>query len=99
MRHLLTGTVLAAGLLASQSATAQEGSHPGETVYQQFCAACHDNSELTRAPDRETLAQFPASRIEESLVSGVMQAQGMALSDKQKAEVSAYLGIGFLALL
>lgn len=97
MRHLLTGTVLAAGLLASQSATAQEGSHPGETVYQQFCAACHENSELTRAPDRETLAQFPASRIEESLVSGVMQAQGMALSDKQKAEVSAYLGIADVA--
>tara|TARA_Y100000052_G_scaffold27549_1_gene36160 strand:- start:7065 stop:8945 length:1881 start_codon:yes stop_codon:yes gene_type:complete len=92
MKHLLKGAaaLLAIGLVPAVEA--QDEAHPGEIVYEQFCAACHNNPEQTRAPGKDALAQYPRTQIRSSLISGVMQAQGGMLSSEQIEQVSAYLG-------
>jgi len=77
---------------ALQEAAAQpSGPHPGEAVYVQNCAACHDNSELTKAPNKETLSRISPGMIAYSMVSGKMSAQAAHLTSGQISEVSSYL--------
>jgi len=65
--------------------------HPGEGVYKQFCAACHDQPEATRSPALATLKQMSLQFINFSLTQGKMKAQGAVLSDAQRAQVVNYL--------
>jgi polyvinyl alcohol dehydrogenase (cytochrome) len=67
------------------------GPHPGETVYKERCAACHDNSEATRSPNRDTLGRMPAGQIVNAMVAGKMMAQAVGLSPSQIDDVAAYL--------
>lgn len=62
----------------------------GALVYARTCAACHDGGAL-QAPRREALALLPLARIEASLLSGVMQAQGLALDANERRAVAKYL--------
>ena len=73
MKHLLTGAAIALGCAFGSSASAQDELHPGENVYKTYCAACHDNSEQTRAPSPETMSAFTNERIYESLTEGLMR--------------------------
>ncbi len=70
---------------------AATGPHPGEAVYKQFCAACHDQPEATRSPAISTLKQMSLQFINYSLTEGKMKAQGAMLSDEQRAQVVNYL--------
>lgn len=65
--------------------------HPGEAVYKQYCAACHDQPEATRSPALSTLKQMSLQFINFSLTQGKMKAQGALLSDEQRAQVINYL--------
>ena len=67
------------------------GPHPGEAVYKQRCAACHDNPEATRAPSRATLARMASGNISNALIAGKMIAQGVGLSSAEVSYVSDYL--------
>ncbi|PEQ12844.1 pyrrolo-quinoline quinone [Novosphingobium sp. PC22D] len=62
----------------------------GAAIYEKHCAACHDGGAL-RAPARIIIGNMTPAAIHASLVEGVMQMQGNALSDKQKIEVAQYL--------
>jgi polyvinyl alcohol dehydrogenase (cytochrome) len=68
------------------------GPHPGEAVYRQFCAACHDNAVETRSPTLATLRQMRASQVLDSLIIGKMRVQAEGMSGDQIREVSAWLG-------
>ena len=92
----------AAALLASCSTATQDttqtaavttpaGPHPGEGVYKQHCASCHDNPELTKAPTRETLARMTSGMITNALMTGKMIPQATMLSSQQVSYVSDYL--------
>ena len=62
----------------TQTAAAQPaGPHPGEAVYKQRCATCHDNPEATKAPARETLARMSPGQITNALITGIMIAQAV----------------------
>lgn len=70
---------------------AATAAHPGEAVYKQFCATCHDQPEVTRSPALSTLKQMSLQFINFSLTQGKMKAQGSMLSDEQRGQVVSYL--------
>ena len=70
------------------------GPHPGEAVYKTRCAACHDNSEATKAPSPETLARLTPGHITNALMTGIMIPQAVGLSSKEVSDVSNYLAKG-----
>ena len=65
--------------------------HPGEAVYKQNCAACHDNPAGTRAPTKETLKEMSLQFLNFALTEGKMKAQGASLSAEQRGQVINYL--------
>src|SRR5690606_16811967 len=48
-------TAAAAPAATNLQQVSATGVHPGEAVYKQACATCHDNAEATRSPSRENL--------------------------------------------
>ena len=67
------------------------GPHPGEAVYEARCAACHDNSEATKAPPKEMLGRLSSGHIMNSLITGIMIPQAVGLSTEELDNVSNYL--------
>ncbi|MES2498216.1 MAG: PQQ-binding-like beta-propeller repeat protein [Pseudomonadota bacterium] len=63
---------------------------PGKTVFAEHCAVCHEGG-VPRAPSTTFLAMMPGDAIVSALTSGVMKAQGVALSTTQRVEVAEYL--------
>jgi cytochrome c5 len=55
---------------APQPVAAVAGAHPGEGVYKASCAACHDNTETTRAPSRDNLKAMSFQLVNYSLTQG-----------------------------
>ena len=64
--------------------------HPGELVYQTYCAACHAGGDA-RAASLRTLQNMTAEALNYTLTEGLMSAQASALSDEQRADVIEYL--------
>src|SRR5687768_8050505 len=65
--------------------------HPGKTVYEQACAACHNNPEATRAPAFETLKGMRYQTLLYALNEGKMKVQAATLSAAQKSAVIDFL--------
>src|SRR4051812_39966785 len=65
---------------------------PGETAYEQTCSACHSNPSGARVPDRKVLMTLTPEAIYTQLTAGAMVAQAQKLTDREKREVSEYLG-------
>lgn len=70
---------------------AADGVHPGEAVYKQACAACHDNSEATRSPSRDNLKEMSFQFVNYSLTQGKMKDMAAGLSAEQRAAVVSYV--------
>ncbi len=92
-RNLLAATflVLTPGAVLAQQPGAADETHPGQTIYQQNCAVCHDGGVDPRAHAFETLRMMNADSINHALTEGLMAAQGSALSDGQRAQLVEYL--------
>jgi polyvinyl alcohol dehydrogenase (cytochrome) len=73
------------------SAAAALEDHPGKAVYDQACAACHNNPVATRAPALETLKGMRYQTLLYALNEGKMKVQAAALSGTQKAAVIDFL--------
>lgn len=67
-----------------------------EALYARACAACHD-TQTAGAPTRSAIEARPPGDIRAALETGVMQAQGAALSPAERALLSDYLGRNALA--
>ncbi|HEY0686492.1 MAG TPA: PQQ-binding-like beta-propeller repeat protein [Steroidobacter sp.] len=78
----------AAALARAQAAMAP---HPGKAVYEQSCAACHNQPEATRAPSLDTLKAMRYQTILYALNEGKMKVQASLLNATQKAAVIDYL--------
>jgi hypothetical protein len=74
---VLVGVLLQFGVTIMQSQG--ESQSPEETLFQEHCAVCHNNP-ATRAPGRASLHVMSPDIIVEALSSGIMKAQGSALS-------------------
>ena len=80
-------------LTGSQWASAAEApkEHPGKAVYEQACAACHNNPEATRAPALDTLKGMRYQTLLYALNEGKMKIQAATLSAAQKSAVIDFL--------
>lgn len=67
-------------------------SDPGEALYQQHCAACHDSDAAVEAPRRTALSLQSSDAIITALTTGVMKEQGALLTDLEKRLVAEYTG-------
>src|SRR5688500_10941949 len=87
------GLLLAAFVVSPPTlARAQSPAPTGAAVYAERCATCHDATDATRAPSRESLRARSTSVILASLApTGVMAPQGAQLTDAEKQAVAAFL--------
>ena len=84
----LIGAVLSPSALAR----AQSPTPSGAAVYAERCATCHDATDTTRAPSRESLRARSIAAILAALSpTGVMAPQGAQLTAAEKQSVAAFL--------
>lgn len=85
------GALTLAALGLGAAAIAQPApEHPGKAVYQQFCAACHENPD-TKSPTLAALKTMSDESLRLALTVGKMRQQGAALSSEQLDDVVKYL--------
>ena len=72
------------------TAQEQRADHPGRAVYQQYCAACH-NQPGTRAPALSALQQMSEQTLRFTLTEGAMRQQGSAVPRDQFQQLLGYL--------
>lgn len=72
------------------AAQEQRADHPGKAVYEQYCAACH-NQPATRAPALASLQQMSAQTLRFALTEGIMRQQGSAVPREQFQQLIGYL--------
>lgn len=80
-------------LQAAMAATpSQPGSpsHPGQAVYDQHCAQCHEGG-VAKAPHKMFLEMLAPDAIYVSMTEGIMQAQSAVLDDAERRAVAEYL--------
>jgi polyvinyl alcohol dehydrogenase (cytochrome) len=75
-----------------QIAAAEElrADHAGKAVYEQYCAACH-NQPATRAPSLAALQQMSAQTLRFTLTEGIMRQQGLAVPREHFEQLIGYL--------
>ncbi len=61
-----------------------------DALYQQYCAACHDNP-VDRAPSREALGNYSANAVFHALDAGIMQTQAANLDEDQRILLAEFL--------
>jgi polyvinyl alcohol dehydrogenase (cytochrome) len=76
---------------ANPQQAAATGVHPGEAVYKQACATCHDNPEATRSPSRDNLKGMSFQFVNYSLTQGKMKDMAAALTPEQRGAVVSYV--------
>jgi polyvinyl alcohol dehydrogenase (cytochrome) len=92
VRNAICGTwALVAVSLPVWSQSTPAATHPGKAVYEQACAACHNNPEATRAPAFDTLQGMRYQTILYALNEGKMKLQAATLNAEQKAAVIDFL--------
>lgn len=85
---VLAGSTLltSAPLIQAQNADG----HPGQVVYEDHCALCHEGGD-PRAATREVLHSMTVESLAYALSSGAMSVQGQNLSDRERSDVVHFL--------
>lgn len=86
---VVIGVAVGESLVAS-TAWAQAPARPGEAVYKQHCAGCHNGS-LPHMPTREALRGLTPEHIATALSFFTMRRQGASLSPVERRAVSEFL--------
>lgn len=100
---VVTEAVLASGLETAQTDTLgsvdemqtgagdfDRATHPGNDLYEENCAACHDGT-VPRAPHFSWLEMMAPAAIHRAMTDGLMKLQAENLSDEEKLRVTEYL--------
>ena len=72
---------------------AQGPNQPGDTIYREHCATCHDAG-VSRAPNREALSKLTPDAVRAALTTGSMRTQGADLAPAQIETIARFLGRG-----
>ncbi|MEJ2090536.1 MAG: cytochrome c, partial [Gammaproteobacteria bacterium] len=78
---------------AAVAKAAESPDHPGAAVYGRYCASCHDQGDVTRAPPLSALQQLNAESLLFALSEGVMQEQATGMSRRELAVLIDYLAL------
>src|SRR3954466_12000901 len=70
---------------------ATPGTEFGIATWETQCSSCHGNPTIERAPSPDAIRMMPPERIYTPLTTGVMQAQGAAMTDVQKRGVAEFM--------
>lgn len=86
------GAWLLAGIISLPAVAqpADSDPHPGQQIYQQYCAGCHAGGDA-RAASLRTLQSLSAESLHYTLTEGLMSAQARALDTAQRASLIDYL--------
>lgn len=76
---------------ATPVSTAAAASAHGEALYQANCAACHDHSDVSRAPSKDALKAMSFQFVNYSLTNGKMKEMGKNLSAEDRGLLVGYL--------
>lgn len=82
---------MSASLTASAQVIEAEANSAGETVYNEACAACHNNPEATKSPPIDTLKRMGPRAVSHALTHGKMKVQAASLNEQQIDDLVAYL--------
>src|SRR5580704_12500073 len=85
------GLILATAAMPSHAE--ETATSPGEVLYREHCATCHDGG-VARAPDRNALRQLSPERTGFALAYGMMSQQGRDLSRGQIGDIVRFLAGG-----
>ncbi|WP_460225293.1 outer membrane protein assembly factor BamB family protein [Aurantivibrio infirmus] len=83
--------MLSSMFLASKVTFAQNNTHPGQAIYDNTCAACHNNPEATKSPALSTLKSMRSETLLYAIDKGKMQTQASTLSAQEKAVLVDFL--------
>ncbi|MDZ4760745.1 MAG: PQQ-binding-like beta-propeller repeat protein [Alphaproteobacteria bacterium] len=75
----------------SQSAAVRDDAHPGRAVYEQWCAACHEDGARSGAPSLEAIRTLNRASVRYTLELGYMQQQARNVPPEELAELIAWL--------
>jgi polyvinyl alcohol dehydrogenase (cytochrome) len=97
MKLMTRGTrflpALACALAASGGFASAQAQSPGEAVYAQYCAACHEQVDA-RIPTRAALTQMSPARILRTLDFGLMMSIASPIKRAEREAVAKFLGTG-----
>ncbi|HVY79911.1 MAG TPA: PQQ-binding-like beta-propeller repeat protein [Steroidobacteraceae bacterium] len=79
-----------AALIPLHALAADAPPSPGQAIYDQFCAACHDHPQ-DRIPARETLAKRSSEEVMQALTNGAMRVQAAGLTRNDRLAVTSFL--------
>ena len=86
VRAVVTAVMACAGLVAAEAPA-------GQTIYQEKCAACHDDG-VNRAPLLASLHRLSSAAVLRALESGSMKFAAEGLTAEQRNEVARHVGRG-----
>jgi polyvinyl alcohol dehydrogenase (cytochrome) len=87
---LLAVLTLGFGFAAAHAQAPVTETHPGQQVYESFCAFCHEGGD-PRAATLATLRSMNADALHFTLSNGLMMAQAQSLTREQRDAVIDYL--------
>ncbi|MDT8399320.1 MAG: cytochrome c, partial [Pseudomonadales bacterium] len=92
-RHLLPAItlLLPALALAQTPLVSAPENEAGRSLYQDNCASCHEQPELTKSPPVDTLRRMGPRAVSYALTNGKMIAQAANLSPEQIDALVSYL--------
>ena len=91
MRGGLIASVTLLLAIAGSISLMEAQSAPGEQVFKERCAGCHNGAADSRAPSPDALRSRSPQAIVESLVNGGMRTQGARLTGAERRAVAEYL--------
>ncbi len=91
---LFVALPLGAQMPAASGAASSGAVHPGQTVYERSCAACHDNTQATRAPALASLRTMHRATVEYAITVGYMKIQAQHLSAPERTQLLDWLSLG-----
>lgn len=95
VEHEAAETGIEQGIRLKYEAAKEAGyDHPGEKVYAERCATCHDKAEAMRAPSFSALQNTSPPQLKYALTQGKMKQQSVGLDDTDIAFLIQYLSPG-----
>lgn len=85
IKTIRTTFLISSICLISPFSFAQSLNHPGQTIYDNNCAACHDKPKISKSPSLSTLKNMSTETLAYAMTAGKMKTQASGLSVEEKS--------------